>query len=65
MILVTPWHTAHAPQNVLLMNKIVLALLKQALPKSPRKVSMRRRRLMIVWDDDARMELLGMRLLSK
>lgn len=56
----------HGPENVSLMNKIVLALLKLAPPpKSPRKISLRRRRLMAAWDDDARMELLGMRLLSE
>ncbi len=48
------------------MNKIVLALLKLAPPsKSTRKISLRRRRLMAAWDDDARMELFGMRLLSE
>jgi len=34
-------------------------------PKSPRKISLRRRRLMNARDDDARIELLGMRLLSE
>ena len=48
------------------MNKIVLALLKLAPPsKSTRKISLRRRRLMAAWDDDVRIELLGMRLLSE
>lgn len=56
----------HGPANVSLMNKIVLSLLKLAPPpKSPRKISLRRRRLMAAWDDEARMELLGMRLLSE
>ena len=56
----------HGPENVSLINKIVLALLKLAPPpKSNRKISLRRRRLMAAWDDHVRMELLGMRLLSE
>lgn len=56
----------HAPENLSRINKIVLALLKLAPPrKSTRKISLRRRRLMAAWDDDARMELLGMRLLPE
>jgi predicted transposase YbfD/YdcC len=56
----------HGPENVSLMNKIVLALLKLAPPpKSSRKISLRRRRLMAAWDDDSRMELLRMRRLSE
>lgn len=56
----------HGPENVSLMNKIVLALLKLAPPPtSTRKISLRRRRLMAAWDDDVRMELFGMRLLSE
>lgn len=56
----------HGPENLSRLNKIVLALLKLAPPpKSNRKISLRRRRLIAAWDDDARMELLGMRLLSE
>lgn len=56
----------HGPENVSLMNKIVLALLKLApARKAGRQVSLRRRRLLAAWDDDERMALLGMRLLSE
>lgn len=48
----------HAPQNVALLRKIALNLIRSAPPPS-RKTSLRLRRKGAAWDDDERMRLLG------
>jgi len=48
----------HAPQNLSLLRKIALNILRTA-PPPPRKTSLRLRRKGAAWDDDLRMGLLG------
>lgn len=50
----------NAPQNFSLLSKIALNLLRQEAADSKPKKSLRLRRKMIGWDDDARMALLGL-----
>lgn len=54
--------TDHAPQNLSLLRKIALNILRAA-PPPPRKTSLRLRRKGAAWDDDLRMGLLGIRVL--
>jgi hypothetical protein len=48
----------HAPQNLSLLRKIALNILRAAPPPA-RKTSLRLRRKGAAWDDDLRMGLLG------
>lgn len=50
----------HAPQNLNLLRKIVLNLLRlDSTPMPKKKVSLRQKRKLAAWDDDLRMAMLG------
>lgn len=53
----------NAPQNLSLLRKMVLSLLRtdktESVPPKKKKVSLRCKRKQAAWDDDIRMKILG------
>ena len=54
-------HKDHAPENLSLLRKIALNLIRTAppLPQWGKKASLRSRRKIANWDDDLRMSMMG------
>lgn len=54
----------HAPQNLSLLRKVVLSLLRvDTTPMPKKKVSLRQKRKLAAWNDDLRMAMLGIKSL--